>query len=126
MYTPAVGLYVLAALALGKLHNRYFAHKSGLFKKGIYALVVFILISYSIMTYDRLDVWHDDITFWEDTVQKSPAQYKPHVHLGAAYEKKGRLHEAEREYLAAMAIFPNEDALYNLRILREKIRIFSK
>ncbi len=47
--------------------------------------------------------------------------YKPHLNLGVAFEKKWRLDEAEREYLAALSIYRGWRAATNLRMVRAKM-----
>lgn len=63
------------------------------------------------------------MTFWEDTARKSPYHYTVHLNLGLTYEKRGRLIEAEREYLTVVAIFPGREAIENLKILKGKIEL---
>ncbi len=53
----------------------------------------------------------------------APGMYKAHLNLGVAYETKGRLAEAEREYVAAERIFPSPEVHENLQMLRAQMAV---
>ena len=78
------------------------------------------IIALGAAAFVRMDVWKNEVVFWEDTVRKSPGQDKAHLNLGYAYEMKGRFEEAEREYLAALSIYQSQEALSNLEMVRLK------
>jgi len=125
MYLPAISLFVLAGVFLVGLISAF--KNSGAYVKGAaYAVAVAVVLFYSAVSYNRLDVWKNDLVFWEDTAAKSPGQFKARLNLGYAYEMAGRYDEAEREYLAAVAIYPAQEAISNLEMLRAKKRFSSK
>jgi len=72
-----------------------------------------IVFFYSMGTYQRIFVWKDELTFWEDAVKKSPKKPKAHNNLGNAYYNKGLYKEAIREYKRAVFLFPNWEKPYN-------------
>lgn len=119
MYMPAIGFFVLIGLGLQSIISRI---NTKLFKQAVYAAATGIILFYGIVSFERLDVWKDELTFWQDVVAKSPNQDRGHLNLACGYEIKGRLIEAEQEYLKAIAIYPSEAALYNLKIVRAKIQ----
>lgn len=119
MYTPAIGLVIIAGMALLKLSD-YLKTRDSKLRSVLHAAVCLILVSYGIVSYNRLDVWRNERVFWEDTVKKSPTLYVPHFHLGFVYEKEGLLDKAEREYREAAAIYPTEQVLLQLRIVGEE------
>jgi hypothetical protein len=126
MYTPALGLFTIAALCLVRgatRAKRAMDLRSPLLQPIAMALISLGLLGwFGTLAHQRLDVWSDEVTFWEDTVNKSPKLYKPHLNLGVAYELSGRLPEAAREYALAIRIFPGPRAVENLRMVRLKMR----
>jgi len=85
------------------------------------AALAALVLAYGTLAFQRLDVWRDDLVFWEDTARKSPNIYKTRLNLGISYEMNGRLEEAEREYLASLALRPTDDARYALGMVRAKL-----
>ncbi|MBI5587008.1 MAG: tetratricopeptide repeat protein [Deltaproteobacteria bacterium] len=120
MYLPAIAFFVMAGRVLEGLYliRGGFAPARAAF----YAVLAAIVIFYSAVSFNRLDVWRDELAFWEDTAKQSPGQFKARLNLGYAYEMKGRYEEAEREYLAAIAIYPAQEAMENLEMVRAKRR----
>jgi len=124
LYLPAVGLFVLVSMALVRVSG-WLELQQGT-RTAVAALAAagaFLVLFYGMLAFQRLDVWRNDLSLWEDTAAKSPRQYKARLNLGAAYENAGRLVEAEREYLQAIAIYPSPYAVENLKVVQEKLRI---
>jgi len=48
--------------------------------------------------YQRNQVWAGDVALWEDTVVKSPHNWRAHFHLGVAYSRLGRCSDALPHY----------------------------
>lgn len=84
------------------------------------AFAAFVL-SYGVLAFQRLDVWRDDLVFWEDAAKKSPNIWKTRLNLGISYEMDGRLAEAEREYLVSLSLYPTDNARYALGMVRAKM-----
>lgn len=123
MYLPALGAFALFAMLITWIFGGLDVRVGGTTaKKAVgYGLVAVVVAFYGITAFDRLDVWRDELVFWEDTVRKSPNQFKPHVNLGYAYDVRGSYIEAEREYETAQRIYPgDEGVLENLRMVRIK------
>ena len=57
----------------------------------------------------RKDLWDEAIFRWKKVLKESPNSAAAHNNLAVAYEKKGLLEEAEKEYQAALQISPNND-----------------
>lgn len=113
MYMPAIGLFVLFGLLLARAGRR-----AGLKWPAVVAASV--VIAFAGAAFVRMDVWKDELSFWEDTARKSPGQDKAQLNLGYAYEMKGRFDEAESAYLRALAIYPSQEAASNLEMVRMK------
>ncbi|MBF0503470.1 MAG: tetratricopeptide repeat protein [Candidatus Omnitrophica bacterium] len=77
-------------------------------------VTAFILIGFSILTYQRNKVWMSDFVLWDDTARKSPHKARPYNNRGNAYEKQGNLTQAMLDYNKAIEINPKyAEAYYN-------------
>lgn len=135
MYTPAMALFALVIMTLNKIvagkincadrQAETEAERTATLGSAIIAHMLLAVIAglFAVAAYDRMDVWKNEAVFWEDTARKSPGQYKARLNLGLVYEKHGRLAEAEREYLASVALYRNDEALAYLDRIRTKIRL---
>lgn len=123
MYLPAIGWFVALGLGLRAAHGWLVRRGLRQATPGVLAVCAVLVLGYAAAAWDRTEVWRDEVTFWEDTVRKSPSQYKPRLNLGTAYERRGRLEEAEASYRAALAIWPQGDAaIRNLRMIEARRR----
>ncbi len=114
MYLPAIGIFVLFAYALRKALAYASAQKAAPYIIGAVAIV------FATVTFFRLDVWKNEVAFWEDADRKSQNQDRVFLNLGYAYEVRGRYDEAERAYMESIDIYPTQKAVSNLNMLREK------
>jgi tetratricopeptide (TPR) repeat protein len=101
---------MFAILAIVSLAFRYLKH----------ALPVAIALSlvgalFCVWTFERNNVWADEITLYRDSAAKSPGKARPQNNLGAALSRQDRFEEAIEQYQAALKIKPDyADAHYNL------------
>jgi Flp pilus assembly protein TadD len=65
-----------------------------------------VIMVCSLWTYQRNGVWGDDVALGRDCVEKSPNKARPHVSLGWALYKKGKVDEAISHYKKALSIEP--------------------
>lgn len=119
MYMPAIGIFVLFGLLMS-----YTGQRAGF--KAAAIVSASVVIAFGAAAFVRMDVWKDEVAFWEDTVKKSPGQDKAHLNLGYAYEMKGRFEEAEKAYEAAARIYPSQEAMSNLEMVRLKKGVASE
>jgi hypothetical protein len=133
MYMPAVGVLLLFTLTLNRLTGGGVPHSWGLddstkdrgnvfwgsswLTRGTILLGVIYLTTISI---NRIPVWHDEVSFWEDAATKSPGRAKTHFNLGYAYDIRGRFADAEKEYLEAAKIYPDPGTILSLKMVRSK------
>lgn len=100
MYLPMAGLAVSAGwLFAGAVQ---LAPRCGL---SAGAVVAAILIA---LTFARNVVWLSPLTLWLDAVEKSPDKARPHVNLGAAYQKADRPDEAVAQQCRALELAPDD------------------
>jgi len=70
---------------------------------------------FTMWTFERNRVWMDELSLYQDCVEKSPAKARPHNNFGAILLRRGRLPEAINEFQTALRIKPDyADAHYNL------------
>ena len=82
-------------------------------KSNIVAAV--ILIGFSILAYQRNQIWKDEFTLWNDTVQKSPHKARPYYSRGLLYFNQGKLPEAISDYSKAIELNSDYGEAYNNR-----------
>jgi Flp pilus assembly protein TadD len=52
------------------------------------------------------DLWDEAIFRWKKVLQENPSSAAAHNNLAVAYEQKGLVQEADREYLTALELSP--------------------
>ncbi|MCF6154923.1 MAG: tetratricopeptide repeat protein [Candidatus Brocadia sp.] len=105
----------------------YFA-KNLVQKKGLlawnaiaFSVLIFVLISFSITTIRRNNIWINQMVLWTDTAKRSPNSFKTHNNLGNMYRDTGRLDEAVAEFKHALTLYDGSmDAHNNLGVTYRK------
>lgn len=100
VYLPAVGF----ALFLGNL----FMTKAPNYIR--LSLVLFIVLSFSVITYQRNNIWKDWETLWGDTVKKSPKSFRGSLNISAAMIKQMKYDaaiSALKDYLSKVSEAPS-------------------
>lgn len=105
-YLPSVFLAIAAVdLLLIHLKNQY----------GLITVLAIIILVFGCWTYQRNYTWQNEITFWQDGVNKSPLNTRPHNNLGLALLNAGNLTRAEHHFRRSLALDPRyQKAHYNL------------
>jgi tetratricopeptide (TPR) repeat protein len=79
--------------------------------------MVAIALLFGGMTYERSKVWHDDLTLWKDTVEKSPLSSTANYNLGTAYARQKNYEQAALYYHQAIISNPSHsDPYYDLAV----------
>jgi tetratricopeptide (TPR) repeat protein len=116
MYVPSIGLSFLIGwlwLRLGAASARIARFKTPVF----FLMAAGIVVLFIWLSRDRLPVWHDSGTLWEDVLQRHSKVALAHANLGAFYGEKDRLDEAIVQLQKALALDPNyAKAHYNLAV----------
>jgi tetratricopeptide (TPR) repeat protein len=87
LYLPLVGVGIFMVTILYYLLAR---RKIGLTA----AVLSFLVIFYSSLSYARNKVWKDEISLWSDVIVKSPGKLRPYNERGLAYLDKGEYAKA--------------------------------
>ncbi|MCK4985804.1 MAG: tetratricopeptide repeat protein, partial [Desulfobacterales bacterium] len=122
LYLPLVGFCMVISILINAVPGRSALTKSKKIALLKYSILIGLLIFYSLVTVTRNPVWKDNFSVWANTVEKSPDNPIVHGGLGLAYQERGFLDEAIREYTTAIELGPNMDKNhYNLgRAYEEK------
>jgi tetratricopeptide (TPR) repeat protein len=108
LYVPSAG-FVMAIVS--------FRMKPIVAKALIAACVVMSLICFL-----RSSVWHDDLTLWTDTIQKSPESPTVNYNLATAYAKSKDLATAAKYYQRVVVLDPTKaEAYYNLALCNHNL-----
>jgi protein O-mannosyl-transferase len=89
MYVPIIGLI----LSLIAVLDRYQLDPAVL-RIGVIA----VLSVAAVLTFQRSQVWGDDIVFWQDVLKKDPGNRRAHLDLGTSYTGHQQFAEAIAQY----------------------------
>ena len=73
----------------------------------IAAITVSALLACAVATLQRNETYSSAVTFWEDTLAKSPRKARVANNLGYAYQQAGRYAEAKLAYQQAIDTDPD-------------------
>ena len=110
LYLPLVG--ALTAITSGIL----LAADRLKIEKVVIPVLVCTTLLLSGLTYARNAVWKDQISLWQDVVEKSPNKARPHANLGYAYISQGQWDRAITEFQTALRIRHSAQDHYNLGV----------
>ena len=65
-----------------------------------------ICLVLALLSYQRGQVWQNDITLWSDSVARAPSMSVSHYNLGFALHREGELEAAKRAYERAVELEP--------------------
>ncbi len=83
------------------------------------AVALALLLGLAWLTQQRNQVYANEVSFWQDVVEKSPRKARGHGNLGYAYAQECRLDAARMEFERALQLDPSDmRARVNLALLR--------
>jgi tetratricopeptide (TPR) repeat protein len=104
----------LGVIALGVGGAAEFLKKCGAGHQLQTVLSVLLLAVLGMLTWRQCHIYQNLDTLWSDTLEKNPRSWLAHTNLGRIRAQQGKLDEAERHYLTAISINPDEEDLrYN-------------
>lgn len=113
IYIPSIGIFFIAA------EGFYWLYRSQLepikiVKPILAILLIGILGTFSFLTWERCQVWRDNISLWNDVLKNYPNIPVAYNNRGEAYLRRGDYDKAIFDYDQALRINPNYNKAYNL------------
>lgn len=116
LYLPSVGFF-LSLVTLVGIGSRRFAGASLHLHRLALPVLSVVVLSLSVATYSRNNVWGSWIGLWSDVVSKSPDKARPHNILGIGYINQNRFDDAIREFKTAIRLNPKyREPYYNIGV----------
>jgi protein O-mannosyl-transferase len=104
-YLPSLGFFlVLTGVVFHLFGDRY--------RRVGWAILVLIVLTNTVLTYERNKVWASDYTLWADCLKKSPNKPRPLSNYGKALADAGQAAEALKYYDKAIKLNPHFYAAY--------------
>jgi len=107
-YLPSYGFFLI-------LSSGIFVLLWDKFKLLAVSILLVIAGSNSMLTYQRNEVWKNDLTLWNDVVSKSPNKARPFGSRGDVYRDLGKADKAIADYSRAIQINPKYATAYHNR-----------
>ena len=82
-----------------------------LVRKALFICLISIL---GFWTHSRNSVWANEITFWQDCINKNPKDSRAHDELANAYYREGKIKKAIQTYYQGIQVKDNWKLHYNL------------
>jgi len=108
LYLPLVGYSMFLVSGL------YYLGGKNSVRMMVIALTI-VVVSNSVLTYQRNKVWKDEFTLWSDAVARSPDKARPHYNRGLEYYRQGALSQAISDLTKAIEIDPGYADAYTNR-----------
>ncbi|MBF0343505.1 MAG: tetratricopeptide repeat protein [Nitrospirae bacterium] len=107
LYLPSVGFcFVLTSgyiIIMDRQETKWFVN----------AVLIMGLLTLSVATYKRNEVWRNKISMWSDVVSKSPNKARPHYNLGVFSGEAGDIKTAFSQYQIALKLNPDYIEAHN-------------
>jgi hypothetical protein len=105
MFFPFVGLSLAIVTLCSGIFSELVGAKCKDWQKKV--AVVLLLLPYACATYERNEVWHDDLSLWGDAAEKSPKNGRALMNLGNALMRRGQYEPALALFNQAREFNPN-------------------
>lgn len=105
MFFPFVGFSLAVVVLLNRILPEIVGERARVWLAPVFALL--LLVPYSFATYERNEVWQDDLTLWADAAEKSPKNGRALMNLGNALMRRGYYEPALSLFNQAKEFNPN-------------------
>lgn len=110
-YIPSLAISLAAALLLERLIERL--GRKEIAAAGLIALLGTAPALLGLAAFDRVKVWKDSISLWENVLLHYPDAAKAHYNLGLAYRVSGNNEKAIEQYSRTIDLDPRHAGAYN-------------
>jgi tetratricopeptide (TPR) repeat protein len=100
VYLPSMFIVLLVVLALYRIFESH--------KYLLYTIFIITLTLLPYWTFERNRVWGDELTLWQDCLQKSPNKWRVHNNIGKEYFRRWETDTAIYHYQKALQLNPND------------------
>lgn len=107
-YIPSIGIFFLAGEGFDLLLNKKF-------RVPAFSLLAIITIFFSIRTYNRCNIWNNDLTLWDDVISKYQTVPIAYNNRGLIYLNQGKNDTALMDFNKAIELKPDYAKAYNNR-----------
>jgi tetratricopeptide (TPR) repeat protein len=122
LYFPMLGFSCYALMLCREVVGRV-----SLNYRAAISVAVGLFVVLSSLTWQRVAVWSDSVSVWEDAVAKQPGVDHAWKMLGNSYGKVGNNQKAIESYEKTLQLNPgNIDALYDLGVLYDENKDYDK
>lgn len=106
-YVPLIGLFVMIAWGIPDLFKKYpYRHQITV------VTACFVITFLSIMTWQQLQLWKDDVTLFTHTLKHTKDNHIAEKALGIAFSRQGKWDEALRHLTRAYELYPHDKDLH--------------
>ena len=96
-------------------------------RRGVWALVLGVVVVFSAITIDRNRDWHSDFSLFSAVLEHYPDNARAHDNLGFVYYQQGQFTKAIHHYQQAIAIQPTRlRALFNIGLIYSQARRYDE
>jgi len=121
-YLSYIGLFIIISRVIVNIFNRY-----SKFRMILAPILLVWILTLGLLSNQRIEVWSDSLSLWEDAHMKRPMEYIPYLNKGVAYYKKGMLKEAMQDFKRAMLLDNNNVLVHtNLGVLYCRMKEYEK
>ncbi len=109
-YVPCIGLFFVVATAAWAIGSRGL-----LFKAAATAAVGLVLALFAGLTHERIAVWRDSLTLWNDVIAKQDHIWAAYLNRGLAESQAGDYNAAIADFNATLQLNPRSEMALNNR-----------
>ncbi|MEN8122163.1 MAG: tetratricopeptide repeat protein [Bacteroidota bacterium] len=116
-YIPSIGFFIFIAWGIFTITDKY--PKQAMLLKGVLAVYLVVLV---VLSVQRSKIWEDNITLWDDTLEKSPKAVVAWNNRGSTKDKDKDHKGAIEDFTRAILYKPDyKHAFYNRGTARKEL-----
>jgi protein O-mannosyl-transferase len=106
IYLSSIGYFLLLAVLVSKIAKRY---------SGLYLILALVVLCYGYSSHNRLKVWNNSLSFWNDVIVKDKHIPRAWNNRGIVRNEKGDYSGAMDDFNEAIKLMPEYHEAYNNR-----------